>query len=680
MEQDLGIINYIWLIPLLPFIAAGLTALMKRDMVRQSQMFVIGAMAISCVLSFMMLFKVIEGSHGDEPFRKVLSFDWFISGTTPVQLGFVLDGLSALMLIVVSFVGLLIFIFSVGYMREDENATRFFTFLSLFAGSMLGLVIANSLLLFFIFWELVGLSSYILIGFWYFKPSAAAAAKKAFVVTRIGDVGFFVGLLLLFFATGTSVFYNTVGSGALQTASLGKIQALGAVSGKIFGWELVVPVALLLALLIFCGAVGKSGQFPLHVWLPDAMEGPTPVSALIHAATMVAAGVFLVARMYPVFLLHSGALQTVAIVGSFTALMAALIGCAQFDIKRILAYSTVSQLGFMMTALGAGSYAAGMFHLFTHAFFKALLFLGAGSIIHAMHHEQDIRNMGGLLKKMPVTSATYLIGAAALAGIFPLAGFWSKDEILLVTLHAGHNVWQNIPFLFLAAASVLTAFYMTRQCIYVFFGEPRRDAHAHESPAVMTLPLCVLALGAVVLGPWFGYDWSKSGHTPMHHFLAPGTEAHAFSMNVALFAQGASLFGIIAGVLIYWGRRSRLQREEPLEKLGGIYKALYGKFYFDELYNKTIVAFNAWMARAVDLLDRVVINGLVELVAGIVWLLSQLSQLLDDLGINEGFDKACSEVREGSAANASVVQTGVLQHYLKILAVGVVLLYSILFA
>src|SRR5438270_860042 len=375
--------------------------------------------------------------------------------------------------------------FGVGYMAGDKNITRFFAYLSFFSGAMLGVVIANSLLLLFVSWELVGLASYLLIGFWIERPSAAAAAKKAFITTRIGDLGFFLGMLWLYHNSGTLLFYDQ-GGGCLED---GGLLAIGA-------------SATFIALLIFCGAVGKSGQFPLHVWLPDAMEGPTPVSALIHAATMVAAGVFLVARVYPLFSLGAvngvtPSLTVVVSVGVVTALMASLIALAQFDIKRILAYSTVSQLGLMMVSLGVGGVAAGIMHLIAHGFFKALLFLGAGSVIHGCHHEQDIRKMGGLRWLMPITFLTYIIGMMNLSGVpFFFSGAWTKEEILHAT-----RQWSvsQLPHYLMLAGVVLTALYMTRQIIYVFFGKRRSASeHAHESPSVMTIPLIVLGACSIV--------------------------------------------------------------------------------------------------------------------------------------------------------------------------------------
>ena len=462
------IVQNLWLIPALPLLAAGLSALLKRPHRALSAGLAIGAMGGSFLLSCVAFAQALSQSHAAAVLRPTHNVDWFTLGETTVRLGWVLDPLTAVMLVMVTFVGLLIFIYSVGYMAHDANFTRFFTFLALFAGAMLGIIIANSLLLLFISWELVGLASYLLIGFWYHKPSAAAAAKKAFITTRIGDIGFFLGLLWLYSQTGTLLFYDS-GAGCLEDVALSAMGTKTLVTG--------LGVSTAIGLLLFCGAVGKSGQVPLHVWLPDAMEGPTPVSALIHAATMVAAGVFLVARVYP--LMAAGpmnaagtttALTVVTWVGAITAVFAACIAVAQTDIKRILAYSTVSQLGYMMMGLGVGGVAVGMFHLITHAFFKALLFLGSGSIIHGCHEEQDIRKMGGVKKYMPVTFATYAVGMMALAGVPFFAGFFSKDEIL----HAAHG-WHasHWPFYLGLVGALLTAFYMTRQMCYVFAGNFR---------------------------------------------------------------------------------------------------------------------------------------------------------------------------------------------------------------
>src|SRR5947209_5755754 len=462
------IVSNLWLIPAVPF-AASLVILSLAKLRRKSAAALAVAGQIAALIMSALAFLTTLQTYS---FRAVQNFTWFTFGDQTLRLGFVLDPLAAAMVLMISVVGLCRFVFSVGYMAEDKNFTRFFAYLSFFSGAMLGLVIANSLLLVFIFWELVGLASYLLIGFWIERPSAAAAAKKAFITTRIGDMGFFLGLLWLYNRSGTLLFYDG-DKGCLESAGL----------------AMLGPSATFIALLIFFGAVGKSGQFPLHVWLPDAMEGPTPVSALIHAATMVAAGVFLVARVYPLFSLGAingvtSSLTVVVWIGVTTALMAALIAIAQPDIKRILAYSTVSQLGLMMVSLGVGGVAAGILHLLAHGFFKALLFLGAGSVIHGCHGEQDIRKMGGLRHFMPVTFVTYAIGMMALSGVpFFFSGGWTKEEIL----HAvGHWPPSRAPYYLMFAGVVLTAFYMTRQIIYVFFGNSRTAANqAHESPPVM---------------------------------------------------------------------------------------------------------------------------------------------------------------------------------------------------
>ncbi len=432
------IVKNLWLIPALPLFAAGIIAVNKQPARKLAASLAIGSMALGFLLSLCAFATTLShGEHGlaqvgHGVFREVFSFNWIQFGGQWMDIGWVLDPLTAIMLVMVTFVGMLIFIFSVGYMAHDQNFMRFFCFLALFASGMLGVVIANNLFLFFVSWEIVGLTSYLLIGFWYHKPSAAAAAKKAFITTRIGDLGLLLGMVWLYAQTGTLNFYDH-GKGCLEATALSQMLTHVTIGG--------MAVSTAIGLLIFLGAVGKSGQVPLHVWLPDAMEGPTPVSALIHAATMVAAGVFLVARVYPLMAAGAApvehgapvttALTVVTWIGAITAIFAATIAVAQNDIKRILAYSTVSQLGYMMMGLGVGGVAVGMFHLITHAFFKALLFLGSGSVIHGCHEEQDVRKMGGLKKYMPVTFAVYAVGMLALAG-FPLffSGFWSKDEIL----------------------------------------------------------------------------------------------------------------------------------------------------------------------------------------------------------------------------------------------------------
>ena len=751
-------IQNLWWIAALPLLAAGLTALAKRPARKFAASLAIGSMVAAFVLSCAAFVQTL----GDQATLLKHNFDWFVLGETSLKLGWMLDPLTASMLVMITFVGSLIFIYSVGYMAHDENFTRFFCFLSLFAAAMLGLVMANSLLLLFICWELVGLASYLLIGFWYHKPSAAAAAKKAFITTRIGDVLFFLGLLWLYSETGTLLFYDD-GKGCLEQAALGKLVVQATWLG--------MGVSTAIALLIFCGAIGKSGQVPLHVWLPDAMEGPTPVSALIHAATMVAAGVFLVARVYPLMeaapqpvippaaaavaatvksqaeipsanrnsavvqpsaspsrdltvaatanargddaaprageqeTAHpnaanvSSALKAVTWVGAITALFAALIAVAQTDLKRILAYSTVSQLGFMFMGLGVGGVAVGMFHLLTHAFFKALLFLGAGSVIHGCHEEQDIRRMGGLRRHMPVTFATYAIGMMALSGV-PLffSGFWSKDEIL----HAAW-LWQpsqwKLPFLFGLTAAFLTAFYMTRQMWHVFFGTSRsRDrevagnshaapahgasppAHAgsytpHESPRAMTIPLAILAVFAVGLSlfgtpvwPWFHSYLSGHGKPA-------GPEFDGSMLFVMVLSSAVALGGIAAGWRFYSQRGPKTaEAPDPLERLlPGTFAVLRGKFFIDELYQLSVLRWNAACARASRWLDEVVWENAVRAVSLFALGLSWLNRFIDELVVNPGFDGGCGGLRLG-ARLLSLWQNGQVQRYLRILGLALAVL------
>jgi NADH-quinone oxidoreductase subunit L len=605
-----------------------------------------------------------------------------------------LDPLTAVMLVMVTFVGLLIFIYSTGYMSHDENFTRFFCFLSLFAAAMLGVVIANSLLLLFMCWELVGLTSYLLIGFWYQRPAAAAAAKKAFITTRIGDLAFLIGIVWLYSQAGTLLFYDH-GAGCMEHSALAGLAAQTTSVG--------MAVSTGIALLIFAGAVGKSGQVPLHVWLPDAMEGPTPVSALIHAATMVAAGVFLVARVYPLMAAHGGiglvassttALQVVTWIGAITAVFAALIAVAQDDIKRILAYSTISQLGYMMMGLGVGGVAVGMFHLITHAFFKALLFLGAGSVIHGCHDEQDIRRMGGLRRFMPITFATYAVGMLALCG-FPLffSGFWSKDAIL----HAA-QAWSisRVPFYLGSFGALLTAFYMTRQVYYVFFGESRlvgnQDlahpadvahqehgiaASPHESPATMTMPLVILAAFAIFLGvigtpawPWF--DSFLNGQATILRvagFFEGGILPVMLSSSIIVFA------GLGLGWWFY-GRKPIVSAEAPdaLERLQPqIFNLLRNKFYVDEFYEVSFIRCNAWLSRVSDWLDRWVWNGAVWSVSHFVLGLSWVARSVDSNVVNPGFDQGCHTVTAGGKLLARL-QNGRTQSYLRLIGVAFAIL------
>ncbi len=681
MPPEAWIVRWLWLIPALPTLVAGVISLLRKEFRRLSSGLAIASLSCSLLLSIAALGHAIRTRNlllhlgFGASFHETVNFTWFTFGSSTVDLGWVLDPLSAVMMVMVCFVGLLIFIYSTGYMEHDENFTRFFCFLSLFAGAMLGVVIANSLLLLFMCWELVGLTSYLLIGFWYQKPSAAAAAKKAFITTRFGDVFFLLGIVWLFSQTGTLLFYNHE-AGNLEGLALGGLIAQHAGFG--------FTVAGAIGLLIFCGAVGKSGQLPLHVWLPDAMEGPTPVSALIHAATMVAAGVYLIARVYP--LMSAGlnahgttaALTIVTWVGAATAVFAALIAVAQNDIKRILAYSTVSQLGYMMAGLGLGGVAVGMFHLITHAFFKALLFLGAGSVIHGTHEEQDIRRMGGLKVDMPLTFITYAIGMLALCG-FPLffSGFWSKDGIL----EAAHAGAIKGPFYLLAFGALLTAFYMTRQVCYVFFGYWRGHHDAHESAPVMTVPLAILAFFAMALGligtpawPWFrSFLEGRAAPFTFHGFAEPGL------MSLMAISSGIVLFGLWLGWKLYGNRSPRAEEPDVLEKAAPhLWAGLRDRLYVDEFYGATVIAFYAWWARVTDWLDQRLWGGLVRLVAWLFNLWAHLNRIFDVDAIDGGFNKACEELSTG-AGLLSRVESGRVQSYLRILALAAVVLAAILF-
>ncbi len=677
------IVRHLFLIPALPGLAAALIAPARASRRRMAAALAIGALAISFLFS-LLAFAAALGN----PQPQVSNFNWLQLGGQWVALGWLLDPAAALMIVMVTFVGLLIFIYSAGYMAHDENFTRFFCFLSLFAAAMLGLVLANSLLLLFMCWELVGLASYLLIGFWYERPAAAAAAKKAFITTRIGDLGLLLGMVWLYAQSGTLLFYNG-GAGCLEPNALAALAAHKLAAG--------IAASTAIALLLFLGAAGKSGQVPLHVWLPDAMEGPTPVSALIHAATMVAAGVFLIARVYPLMRLSAvpgmpgTALQVVAWVGAITAFFAAAIAVAQNDIKRILAYSTVSQLGYMMLGLGVGGVAVGFFHLITHAFFKSLLFLGAGSVIHGCDGEQDIRRMGGLKGPMPATFLTYAVGMLALCG-FPLlfSGFWSKDEILF----SAHR-WSGsqAPFYLGAAGALLTAFYMTRQVCYVFFGSRAENSHhAHESPPLMTVPLIALAPPALLLGflgtpawPWF-QEFLEGRQAAFHPgaLLADGRPALMLSSSLIV------LCGLGLGWRLY-GRRDSRGREssapghlhrpdppDPLERMQpALFHALQRRLFVDEFYDATILALFRQASRLCGWLERSVGYGSVQLAAWSAIVLGQVEAALDTFVVNRAFDEGCHGIR-GSARLLARFQNGRVQRYLTVLGVALVVFAALL--
>ncbi|MCS7063727.1 MAG: NADH-quinone oxidoreductase subunit L [Methylacidiphilales bacterium] len=548
-----------WTLLLSPLLSACIISLFFLRRPYEAAGISIAACSISFLTAIALAFQLIPPPA---------SYPWIQTSTLSITLTFLLDNLSKIMLLVVTFVGLLVHIFSLGYMKDDPSFARYFAKLSLFMFSMLGIVIADNFITLFIFWELVGLSSYLLIGFWNIRPSAAQAAKKAFLMNRIGDFGFLLGILTFWGITGTI---------SLQKDTLPLLQQSPSTT-------------TLCALLLFCGCIGKSAQFPLHTWLPDAMEGPTPVSALIHAATMVAAGVYMLARIFHILAQSSTALLTIACIGAITALLAAIIATQQDDIKRILAYSTLSQLGLMVLAIGCGSFGAAIYHLTTHAFFKALLFLGAGSVIHAMHHEQNIWKMGALRHYLPWTYLTFLVGAAALAG-FPLitSGFYSKETILT-------TAYNHHPLLFLAATltSLLTAFYMTRLILIVFFGPIRSEEarKAHESPITMLIPLFALAIPSLLTGFWNPSKWL--GDTTDHHLN------HTLVMAISI------LIFILGIILAFWKYNNAT--EEPLRV-----PLITNKFFFDELYTATLLKAQSALATLSDWTDRWLINyGLIR--------------------------------------------------------------------
>lgn len=577
--------DYIFLVPLIPllgFIFNGLLiGRVPRPLISLVGCLTVG---VSFILS-VFLFFALKSLPAEARFIEQVLFSWIPAGSFQVDVAFLLDPLSAVMILVVSGVGFLIHVYSVGYMHSDPGYGRYFAFLNLFTFSMLTLVLANNFLLMFVGWEGVGLCSYLLIGFWFEKKSASDAGKKAFIVNRIGDFGFLLGMFLIFWQVG-SLHFDTV----MKTAPLVFTAGGGLITAA--------------CILLFVGAIGKSAQIPLYVWLPDAMEGPTPVSALIHAATMVTAGVYMIARTHDLYLMAPDALMVVAVIGAATAFFAATIGLAQNDIKRVLAYSTVSQLGYMFLACGVASFAAGIFHLMTHAFFKALLFLGAGSVIHAMSAEQDMRKMGGLKKYLPITYPTMLVATLAIAGIPGFSGFFSKDEILWKSFssHYGHPFLWVIGFV----TAGLTAFYMFRLIYLTFHGQERMDDktrhHLHESPRTMTVPLVILAVLSVV-GGWVGMPhlfgvtnyfehWMEPVMTPGYNasegpLLASGGSDTGMEILLMVLSVGLVLAAIYAARYYY---QKNIQAATALrEKLSGLNKLLVNKYYVDEIYGAVIV-------------------------------------------------------------------------------------------
>jgi NADH-quinone oxidoreductase subunit L len=608
-----------WLILFLPLLAAAAITLFTQKNRELSAGLSIGAVVAS-FLSSLIFFM----ATGGDPVRKELIANWLTVGNFQVDFGLRLDPLSTLMLLVVTGVGSLIHIYSWGYMREDRGVPRYFASLSLFMFAMLGIVLSNNFLQMFIFWELVGVSSYLLIGFWYERPAAADASKKAFLLNRIGDFGFLLGIVLIW--------------GLVEALNFSIIETELAANPNLLG-----PMATAAGLLIFCGAVGKSAQFPLHVWLPDAMEGPTPVSALIHAATMVAAGVYMLCRVF--FLFNLPALDVIAWVGGFTALLAALMAVQQNDIKRILAYSTLSQLGYMVMAVGLQGPDSAMFHLTTHAFFKALLFLGAGSVIHALH-EQNIWKMGGLRGKMPVTYWTFLLATLALSGVPPFSGFYSKDAILLTAYNQNGALFGLV-----IAVAVLTAFYMFRLVFVAFLGAPKSDAatHAHESPRVMAWPLGILAVPTVLAGFWGIEAFLGAFFHPEHTLHAGPWYQHLFApFGHAPVAAFFGIFATVLGISLAAGAYWKTEVDPLPEKLGAFARAMYHRFYFDEIYAWLNALTHEALARLANWFDRWIIAGLAV------------------RGLHGTADLTGRALR--------LVQTGNLQTYALLFAAGVLLL------
>jgi NADH-quinone oxidoreductase subunit L len=576
-------VNSAWTILLAPLLAAALLASRAVRGHLVVAVVSVGAALFGLVQALRLLMAAfaanVQGGEAALAAWQAEPLTWLVlPGGLTFHVGLLIDAPSALLIAIVAVVGLLVQLFSVGYMHGDPGFARYFACLSFFTFSMLGIVVAPNFVQMFVFWELVGLASYLLIGFWFAKPSAGDAAKKALIVNRVGDFGFMLGILVVWAIAGTVDF--------------------GELASKWAGSEVAPAVLMLAGLLVFCGAVGKSAQLPLHVWLPDAMEGPTPVSALIHAATMVAAGVYMLYRTSFLWEVSTDAGDVVAWIGALTSLFAALIAIAQRDVKRVLAYSTLSQLGYMVMAVGAGAKVAGLFHLTTHACFKALLFLSAGSIIHAMHHEQDVWKMGGLFRKLPLTATAFGIGALALAGVWPLSGFYSKDSILLELLDAAPGLFEIG-----IATALLTPFYIARTWILVFLGKSRNEhatEHAHEGPWMMALPLVVLA-GLSVVSGWGSIvpQFLDSSHVAAHPHGA-----------LAILLPALPVFGFVAAWALY-GRGTALTAEsDPLARgLGVVYRVLERRILVDELYEATVLKLQDQIAQFTDAFDRFVLAG-----------------------------------------------------------------------
>ncbi|MCA1961580.1 MAG: NADH-quinone oxidoreductase subunit L [Desulfomonile sp.] len=601
--------DLVWLIPLFPLIGFLINGLFGRSFPEKLIGWIgSGSVGASFVVAALIFVELVGMEPASRSLQKVV-YTWMLSGDLNVPIGFLVDPLSMVMLLVVSGVGCIIHIYSIGYMHGEVGFRRYFCYLNLFVFAMLILVSANNFLLMFVGWEGVGLCSYLLIGYYYEKKSASDAGKKAFVVNRVGDFGFLLGIFLIFVTFGTLTFTDIFAAAPQKLTQ---------------GGELVT----LITLLLFVGATGKSAQIPLYTWLPDAMEGPTPVSALIHAATMVTAGVYMVARLSLLYAMAPISMTVVAVIGGATAFYAATIGITQFDIKRVLAYSTISQLGYMFMACGVGAFASGIFHLMTHAFFKALLFMAAGSVMHALSGELDMRRMGGLKKELPHTHWTYLFGTLAIAGIVPFAGFFSKDEILFYAFERNAGFW-----IIGAVAALMTSFYMFRSVFMTFYGRPRLTPeaahHLHESPPIMTVPLMVLAVLSLIGGfvgiPIFE-GWHKFGEflapvfAPAQKVLKAGHAEGHHSLALELILMGTSLaIAIVGWLLAKWMYLSKPDvPDRVIDEFKGLHTLVYNKYWIDELYDflfvNSIVNFSRFLWRR---FDDLVIDGIVNGVASI---------------------------------------------------------------
>ncbi len=663
-----------------------------------------GSVAVAFVFSAGAVWELLQRDPSQRVVQQVM-FQWIPGldfhtsagrlGSFVAEWGFLLDPLSAVMILVVTGVGLLIHIYSIGYMGHEGGYYRFFGYMNLFMFSMLTLVLANNMLLMFVGWEGVGTCSYLLIGFYFLRKSAGDAGKKAFIVNRVGDAGFLLGLFLTSATLGTITFTSAGRLGLEPIAGINEALAGG-------GFAMGAPVLTAIALLLFVGATGKSAQIPLYTWLPDAMEGPTPVSALIHAATMVTAGVYMVVRHNAIYQLAPTALEVVAIIGALTAIYAASMGLVQNDIKRVLAYSTISQLGYMFLACGVGAFIAGIFHLMTHAFFKALLFLGSGSVIHALSGEQDMRRMGALAKRIPITAKTFLIGAIAIAGIFPFAGFFSKDEILWKTWSREPDLFFKLLWVIGAITAGMTAFYMFRLVFMTFYGKSRVphdvEQHIHESPKSMTVPLMALALLSFV-GGWIGWPAALGGGNPFEHFLEPviakytlGSElvAQTASAEAAVhhdpmeyFLTGASiliaLFGIWLARVMYHKRVELSERMAA--RFPRLHTLLYRKYYMDEIYDALFVNRTKDLGTVLGAFDRRVIDGLGVDGAGWATRATSTVSMWWDTWIVDGSVRLTGALVRVFSFPVRMIQTGMVQSYALLIVLGVLVLlgYTVLY-